>query len=83
MFVRMSHRAKLFSHGGSQALRLPRECRLAGTEVRVTRIGARLIVEPLEGVANPAWAEIDALGDGPFMPDGREQPVAEDRPALP
>lgn len=43
-------RAKLFQNGGSQAVRLPRECRFpAGErEVLVRRIGRRVVLEPLD-----------------------------------
>ena len=43
-------RAKLFQNGGSQAVRLPRECRFpddAG-EVVVKRIGRRVVLEPID-----------------------------------
>jgi antitoxin VapB len=39
-------RAKLFQNGGSQAVRLPKECRFAGQgEVSVRREGRRVILE--------------------------------------
>ena len=39
-------RAKLFQNGGSQAVRLPRECRFpADGEVLVRRVGRRVILE--------------------------------------
>lgn len=38
--------AKLFTHGGSQALRLPREFRFPGTEVHVRRVGQDVILSP-------------------------------------
>jgi len=39
-------RAKLFPNGGSQAVRLPKECRFAGQgEVVVRRVGQRVILE--------------------------------------
>lgn len=43
-------RAKLFRNGGSQAVRLPKECRfLAGQhEVLVHREGRRVILEPAD-----------------------------------
>ena len=31
--------AKLFTHGGSQAVRLPKEFRFEGSEVHVRRVG--------------------------------------------
>jgi antitoxin VapB len=43
-------RAKLFQNGGSQAVRLPRECRFpeGESEVVVRRVGRRVILEPLD-----------------------------------
>jgi antitoxin VapB len=69
----MTATAKLFTHGRSQAVRLPKEFRFEGTEVRVSRVGDNVILEPMESGPMP-WELIDALGDNPFMPEGREQP---------
>lgn len=46
----MSARAKLFQNGGSQAVRLPRDCRFPDdqTEVLVRRRGRLVILEPLD-----------------------------------
>jgi antitoxin VapB len=42
-------RAKLFRNGGSQAVRLPKQCRfLSHQEVLVRRDGRRLILEPAD-----------------------------------
>jgi len=42
-------RAKLFPNGGSQAVRLPKECRfVAQREVLVRREGRRVILEPVD-----------------------------------
>jgi antitoxin VapB len=42
-------RAKLFQNGGSQAVRLPKECRfVAQREVLVRREGRRVILEPTD-----------------------------------
>ncbi|MCL2715130.1 MAG: type II toxin-antitoxin system VapB family antitoxin [Alphaproteobacteria bacterium] len=70
----MKATAKLFMHGRSQAVRLPREFRFEGEEVRVSRVGNRVILEPMGCDAMP-WAEIDELGDRPFMQSGRDQPA--------
>ena len=43
----MSTTAKLFQNGNSQAIRLPRAFRLPGKEVKVSREGEKLIIEPL------------------------------------
>ena len=75
--------AKLFEHGGSQAVLLPKEFRMPGTEVRVRQIGRGVLLEPLErdikDVKNikdikAVFAKIDEYLDEPFMPDGRQQP---------
>jgi len=46
----MSERAKLFKNGGSQAVRLPADCRFPEEqrEVSVKRIGRKVILEPLD-----------------------------------
>jgi antitoxin VapB len=67
--------AKLFTHGRSQAVRLPKEFRFEGKEVRISKVGDRVILEPVgEGRPMP-WDLIDGLGDKPFMPEGRDQPA--------
>jgi antitoxin VapB len=70
--------AKLFKHGGSQAVRLPKNFRLPGKEVRVRRLGRGVLLEPMERSVEDIkaiFAEIDRLGGSDFLPDGRpEQP---------
>jgi antitoxin VapB len=71
--------AKLFKHGRSQAVRLPKEFRIPGKEVRVRRIGRGVLLEPIEGDRRERikaiFAEIDRLGGGEFLPEGPpEQP---------
>ncbi len=75
--------AKLFMHGRSQAVRLPKEFRLPGKEARVSREGNKVILEPMEKPAFDvrAWrARLDALGARDFLPEGlpEEIPVAPD-----
>lgn len=70
----MSAIAKLFTHGRSQAVRLPKEFRFEGTEVRVSRVGSRVILEPLDAGKAMPWEDIDRLGDRSFMAEGRDQP---------
>jgi antitoxin VapB len=68
--------AKLFMHGRSQAVRLPKEFRLPGKEVYVRRVGDTVVLEPIgEPFDVDAWfAKLDEYRDIPFMPEGREQP---------
>ncbi len=39
--------AKIFKHGRSQAVRLPKEFRLPGKEVRIRRLGRGVLLEPI------------------------------------
>ncbi len=67
--------AKLFKHGGSQAVRLPKEFRLPGTEVRVRRLGRGVLLEPMEFDVETWLAALGRYKDVPFMDEGREQPA--------
>jgi antitoxin VapB len=40
--------ARVFWTGRSQAVRLPKEFRVEGTEVRIHREGKRIVLEPLQ-----------------------------------
>ena len=70
--------AKLFRHGRSQAVRLPKAFRLPGTEVRVRRVGRGVLLEPIEFDATAWRAELDRYRDVPFMEEGRGQPPMPD-----
>ncbi|HLI66989.1 MAG TPA: AbrB/MazE/SpoVT family DNA-binding domain-containing protein [Caulobacteraceae bacterium] len=68
-------RAKLFKHGGSQAVRLPKAFRFEGTEVSVRRDGDAVILEPVKpAFRRPRtdaeiaafWAEVDRHGNADF-----------------
>jgi antitoxin VapB len=69
-------RAKLFMHGRSQAVRLPKEFRMPGKEVRVRKVGRTVVLEPVDEEFDvEAWFRaLDAYRDIPFMEDGRNQP---------
>jgi antitoxin VapB len=77
-------RAKLFKHGGSQAVRLPKAFRFEGTEVSVRRSGDAVILEPVGPARRRPrtaeewkafWAKVDSFGDADF-PD-RVQPMMD------
>ena len=73
--------AKLFKHGRSQAVRLPKEFRLPGKEVRVRRLGRGVLLEPVDRdceTMEAIFAKIDRNGGADFLPDGRPR-----QPALP
>ncbi len=56
-------RAKLFTHGGSQAVRLPKAFRFDGKEVSIRRDGDRVILEPVGYDPEAFWARIDGLAE--------------------
>jgi antitoxin VapB len=73
--------AKLFTHGGSQAVRLPKEFRFEGTEVHVRRVGNEVVLS----AQPPADLQtmLDALeGFEPGMRVVREQPAPQRRVAI-
>ena len=84
----MTARAKLFTHGGSQAVRLPKAFRFEGTEVSVRKEGDAVILEPVKVQQESweeFWARLDAIGDGHDFPDappdvdeGLDDPVVFD-----
>ena len=79
----MTATAKVFMHGRSQAVRLPKEFRLPGKEVRVSRVGDKIILEPLEDAPFDvaAWRpELVAAGAGEFLTEGlpEDEPAARD-----
>jgi antitoxin VapB len=75
-------KARLFWSGRSQAVRLPKEYRFEGDEVRIRRQGNAVVLEPIAD----DWAWLDAVAgkmSDDFLPDGREQPeMPPDRPEL-
>ena len=72
-------RAKLFMHGGSQAVRLPKEFRLEGSEVEIWRSGDTLHLRPVQRDTAEMWREIDARRGDEIMPYPT-QAVLEDPP---
>lgn len=73
--------AKVFWSGRSQAVRLPKEFRFEGTEVRIRRHGAAVILEPVP----TDWDWLDSLTgsvDADFQQAAIEQPAPQERPEL-
>lgn len=72
--------AKLFWNGRSQAVRLPKQFRFEGDRVRVRRMGAGILLEPVPETRKETveewFARIDALKGDPLFPEGRKQNLA-------
>lgn len=72
--------AKLFLNGQSQAVRLPKEFRLQGSEVYIKKSGSAVVLIPL---VNSWGSLIDSLDkfSADFMTE-RDQPAPQTREAL-
>lgn len=58
----MRHRAKLFTNGGSQAIRLPKKLNLPkGAEVLIHKCGNKIILEPIDCSWKPLLKGLDLL----------------------
>ena len=79
-------RAKLFQNGRSQAVRLPKEFRFEGTEVRIRRSGKSVILESVPAKNAPHdWAWLDELRarlDPSIFDSLGEQTEPQERPEL-
>lgn len=74
-------RAKLFWSGRSQAVRLPKDYRFEGEEVRIRRRGQAMILEPVA----TDWGWLDAVVgpvDADFAEAATERPEGQERPGL-
>jgi antitoxin VapB len=71
--------AKLFKTGRSQAVRLPKEFRFEGKEVRIRRVGQGVLLEPMKTDWQGVFDEIEKLRGDPIFPNGREQPPMQER----
>ena len=70
--------AKPFTHGGSQAVRLPKACRFEGTEVHVRRVGDEVVLSARAPADLQALIDaIDAFEPGTRIE--REQPAPQAR----
>ncbi|MCX8087493.1 MAG: type II toxin-antitoxin system VapB family antitoxin [Rhodocyclaceae bacterium] len=73
--------AKVFWSGRSQAVRLPQAYRFEGTEVRIRRHGAAVVLEP---IAND-WTWLDKLTgpvDADFAAAATEVSISQSRTGL-
>jgi len=74
------HTAKLFQNGRSQAVRLPKDCQLPGTEVYVKKLEGVVMLLPKRHPWTSLVRSLDDFSDD-FMVT-RDQPRRQRRPAL-
>lgn len=72
--------ARLFQSGRSQAVRLPKEYRFAGTEVVVKHFGNGVLLLPADDPWQTLQAGLDAFEPGFTL--AREQPEEQQRAAI-
>ncbi len=76
-----TEKAKIFWSGRSQAVRLPKEYRFEGKEVRIRRHGQGVLLEPVAS----DWSWLDKIPrplDEDFLRAALEQPAPQERPEL-
>lgn len=71
--------AKIFQHGGSQAVRLPRAFRFHGTEVRIEKQGDDVLLKPVPVQKFRSFTEI-ARHLAEKFPDDADFPAPPPRP---
>ena len=70
--------AKVFKSGNSQAVRIPKEFHLEGTEVEILRKGESLILRPRKQSWGALIDSVKKFTDD-FMAGGRRQPPVQGR----
>ncbi len=68
--------AKLFENGRSQAVRLPKEYRFNGDEVKISKIGDLVLLIPQNSGWETFMEALDMFSDD-FMESGRAQECQE------
>lgn len=79
--------AKVFQHGGSQAVRLPKAFRFEGTEVQIEKRGDEVVLKPVPAPKFRSFAEIarhlaERFPAGGEFPGPPPRPAAHERPIL-
>ncbi len=77
--------AKLFRHGGSQAVRLPKAFRFEGTEVMIEKHGDDVVLRAVPTAKFKTFAEIarhlaDRFPGGKDFPEPPPRPARHERP---
>ena len=71
-------RGKVFKHGGSQAVRLPKDFRFEVAEVDIRKEGDEVILAPRRRGGPDLWRRIDAIGAPDDQMDYSNQPVLQE-----
>ena len=79
--------AKIFQHGGSQAVRLPKAFRFTGSEVLIEKHGDEVVLRPLSPTQFKSFTQIarhlaEKFPDPDEFPEPPPRPAAHERPIL-
>ncbi len=79
--------AKLFKHGGSQAIRLPKEYRFEGSEVMIEKRGDEVILKAVSAPKFKSFTDIarflaERFPDRDDFPEPPARPSAHERPVI-
>ncbi len=72
--VDLTHTAKVFKSGNSQAVRLPKEFQIGEEEVLIQRVGNSIILTPKSDPWRAFRESLNEFSDD-FMKNGRNQPT--------
>ena len=73
-------RARLFKNGRSQAVRIPRDFELPGSEVVIRKDGRRLVIEPAPKRRSLQEVVAEFAREGRLAPSERLPRIADRRP---
>lgn len=78
--------AKIFQHGGSQAVRLPKAFRFEGSEVLIEKHGDEVTLKPVPVSKFRTFSEIadflaERFPEGAGFPEPPPRPTEHERPA--
>ena len=69
--------AKIFTNGGSQAVRLPKDCRFQADEVLVNRIGSIVVLVPKDDPWRAMMESLDLFTEDFLADEIADLPVQE------
>ena len=74
----MTMLAKVFQNGRSQAIRIPKECRVDTDEVYIEKVGDSLIIKPkYKNNWDNLFEILDTIDTSDFMEDRVQPPVQQ------
>ena len=79
--------AKIFQHGGSQAVRIPKAYRFEGTEVLIEKHGDEVVLKPMLAPKFRSFTEIarylaEKFPNATDFPEPPRRPTKHERPIL-